>query len=280
MKRTLIFSIVLLLTYGISTSAQNTKVAPTKCLAKIDSLQHVIELLKMQKKIDSLQVLVNVYKQQRTIIYQQGDKMTSIESTVNTSTAGKPVNMTTGVTTDKKVFAKPNPTGTFKDERDGQVYKWVKIGNQTWMAQNLNYRTHAGCWAFDNDSTNRKKYGLLYDIQAIYEACPKGWHVPSEAEWQELENTISNGTDLSAGSGAGYNAHCLLEGMDSGFNLVFGGWISHGNFVQLDKIAYFFTSTREGNPINVRYVESSNCLLRSNRLGSAYKLSVRCVKDK
>jgi uncharacterized protein (TIGR02145 family) len=77
-------------------------------------------------------------------------------------------------------------TGTFTDKRDKQTYKWVKIGKQKWMAENLNYKTSSDSWYYDNNDRNCKKYGRLYTWAVAKKVCPDGWHLPSDKEWSEL----------------------------------------------------------------------------------------------
>jgi uncharacterized protein (TIGR02145 family) len=100
--------------------------------------------------------------------------------------------------------------GTFEDGRDYQTYKAVKIGDQWWMAQNLNFRSSINVTdtvgvCYDSSTANCANYGRLYtwaDLSNVQGSCPTGWHVPSRTEWETLINTVEAVPGVGTGNAA------------------------------------------------------------------------------
>ena len=186
---------------------------------------------------------------------------------------------------EKLVWQYLNPAisyGEIIDDRDGQVYKTVEIGSQTWMAENLNYdynyRTaHSYCYA---DSCS--KYGRLYtwsatvDSAAVFSTagkgcgchasrspsggivrgvCPVGWHVPSLSEFQTLISYVGGyrvaGANLKSTSGWKSNSQYVGNGSDSyGFSALPAGVYTDAityhvyRFYDVGNFAFFWTTSK------------------------------------
>jgi uncharacterized protein (TIGR02145 family) len=181
------------------------------------------------------------------------------------------------------IVAKPVvPTsGVFTDERDSQNYKWVKIGSQIWMAQNLNYTTNTHSRIYNNNDSNGQLYGRLYSFDVLLQACPKGWHVPTDTEWMLLEKDLGLAYAESGAVGSrGDIAKKFLPGGIAGFNVLFGGWYTaDGHFADLGLSAYFWSSTGYGTPIAYHQIKKNKTGVYRNIIGREYGLSLRCVKD-
>lgn len=169
------------------------------------------------------------------------------------------------------------PLNQFTDSRDGQVYKTVTIGTQTWFAENLNFDTgdtNAQC--YDEDEINCFIYGKLYEGATAQTVCPEGWHLPSVEEYQTL-------IDYLGGIEAAYvflAPFAEQQGESIGFNMLPAGRY-FANWVDVGEMGYYYTSTPGGYPNSYRILEfdPGNSVSFSGATSSNIKQSCRCVKD-
>ncbi len=167
----------------------------------------------------------------------------------------------------------------FVDMRNGQLYKFVTIGSQVWMAENLNYDA-GNSFCYNNDLSNCEKYGRLYEWDAAREACPAGWHLPSRDEWNTLLSAVGGKQEagVKLKSSAGWNDN--HNGTDDyGFSALPAGYRSHlGDFGGVGNYASFWSST-EYDSDDAYYLSINGSRAYVDYGGKSYGNWVRCLQD-
>ena len=230
------------------------------------------------------------------------------------------------------IFKSPNLVFGSMSDIDGNTYKTIRIGNQVWMAENLKttkyndgtsirYETDDNVWTsltegaycyYDNNITYKNKLGILYNWMAVNtnKLAPQGWHVPSAAEWLELENYLKNNGYNNDNSSIGNKiAKAIATKYDWGenWNSFDVGQISHkgyqNNSVGFNGIpagrreaytgtpsyytergvgAYWWTSdfvNYASGGAKFKWIRSNNKMLFTDYYLIQWGYSVRCVKD-
>ncbi|MBP7102434.1 MAG: fibrobacter succinogenes major paralogous domain-containing protein [Bacteroidales bacterium] len=190
---------------------------------------------------------------------------------------------------------------------DGNTYKTVKIGTQTWMAENLKVTkyndgtaipnvTDGTAWSklttgaycnYDNDPSKVATYGRLYNWHAVNtgKLCPTGWHVPTSEEWNELSEYLGGYVVAGGKLKETGTTHWLSpnEGAtnESGFTALPGGLrYGWGTFDYIGEDGFWWSST-ETSTINafsrtLHDYDGDLDIINSNKVAG---FSVRCVKD-
>lgn len=180
--------------------------------------------------------------------------------------------------------------GTFKDSRDGNTYKTVKIGKQVWLAENLNWEGAGVC--YNDDPAMGAKYGRLYNWDEAMKAVPPGWHLPTREEWHELIDFTGNGNrDASKVLKAAKEGNSNDE---YGFSAMLGGFcigpsvcvIGSGPFFDIGECGSWWSSTENLNKkrectstaygFTMRRDEDS---IFTSRRSKDVRLSVRLIQD-
>lgn len=194
--------------------------------------------------------------------------------------------------------------GYLTDSRDGQIYRAVRIGNQVWMAENLNYKKGNGAdsgWWYNGSPDSGAKYGRLYSWASLMNiadscnikacssqvqsnhrgVCPSGWHVPSDVEWGSLKVAVDGGTiagtklkSTRGWSNAGNGTD------DHGFRALPGGNVNGGssdyagNYGNWWSTTEFNTSRAWGRDEGDSYTDVGR-----NVSYKTYGFSARCLED-
>jgi len=172
------------------------------------------------------------------------------------------------------------------DARDGKTYREVAIGEQIWMAENLNYADEAGeelgvC--YDNDPENCEKYGRLYSWHEALEACPVGWRLPTSDDWTELLEFIGGsglaGKKLKSTTGWWKGSYDANGTDDFGFSALPATF--RGTNAVFWSATDFGINEADGYDLAfVLYIyDGASAAHAEYRQPKSYKLSVRCLQD-
>lgn len=208
-------------------------------------------------------------------------------------------------------------TGTVTD-KEGNVYKTVKIGNQVWMAENLRTTRYisgvslkfipSDTFAWSHDTTGAYcigAHGMLYNWYAIHSAAqkitPGGWHIPSDAEWKVLEEYLGmspEDADKLSWRGTHEGEKLKATGVDnwlqyanvwatneSGFSALAGNCRlfngKGGDPFGSGYMGFWWTNTEDtiSHQAWYRYLDYKNANVFRFYGPKTYGFSVRCVKD-
>jgi uncharacterized protein (TIGR02145 family) len=171
----------------------------------------------------------------------------------------------------------PNPN-QFTDSRDGEVYKTVTIGTQTWMAENLNYNAD-GSKCYNDKVDSCSKFGKLYNSEQLTGIAPAGWHIPTDAEWKVLEKYYGM-TDAEVevysltGDDRGTRRDSLIAGTK--FNALYSGYYYNNSFINNGINGSFWSSEGIYRAVST----SGKSIRRYDASGSTDRyISVRCIKN-
>ena len=206
--------------------------------------------------------------------------------TSNSSAVVEVSSSSTGIVPPCKTSAEDNcEYGELKDDRDGQTYKTVKIGNQWWMAENLSYRTTGGyCYndPFNDPAENCRKEGRLYLWEVAQDACPSGWHLPSKEEWNTLFNVVG-GSDIAGKMLKSVNDwYNNGNGVDAyGFSLFPASYRDVvGNYYSIGSFAFFWSSSEyDEDKAYDLWLMYKNDSVGLDKYDKSFGYSVRCIKD-
>ena len=192
-------------------------------------------------------------------------------------------------------------------DADGNVYHFDTIGTQIWMRENLkttkfndnslipmvldgaewnNLTMPACCW-YNNDIMNEETYGTLYNWYAVNSGilCPKGWHVPSDAEWTTLINNVGNASNAGGFLKESLTTHWTVPNTGATNSVRFtalpgGSRFSNGLFYTQNNNGFWWSSTPSSTTEAWQRIMSYNSTVVVRISDIKYLgLSVRCIKN-
>ena len=203
------------------------------------------------------------------------------------------------------------PSGVFTDSRDSHEYKWVRIGNQIWMAENLAYLPSVNSqyegsttepryyvYNYSDTDVNAAKsqvefnnYGVLYNWAAASSLCPKGWHIPTQDEWEQLALTVQAQHTVCSKTGDNWSSvgkylkttagWSVGNGTDEyGFGAIPGGWRNTYNCDFKGNSGFWWSATQTSDSkVVTKSMSWAGYYLSQDNRTKDFGLSIRCIKN-
>lgn len=213
---------------------------------------------------------------------------------------------------DEEVKMSPSLTGTMVD-KEGNEYKWVRLGNLDWMAENLKCgtpfyeKTTLSAWGrvqpmveyglLDEVQKYAKDFGNYYTYQEALDYCPEGWRLPTDEDWKSLEKLL--GMSSKAADEEGWRngaANLMIQNQEQGTGLTlrFGGELCKWGYMNATdevvkpyrqyEFGMYWTSTIDESQSNEcvwyrKILNGKNEVERRSTTTFAHHLCVRYVRD-
>lgn len=211
---------------------------------------------------------------------KQASSTKASSSEEETSTDSKSSSSKAPEVTDPEYWNDALDYGTLVDDRDGESYRTIEIGNQTWLAKNLRYTPKVGkSWCYDRMSGKCETYGRLYDWSAAGTACPEGWSLPDTTDWSALVKTA--GGKVSAG--AKLKAKTVLWGINKGtdaygFSAIPGGIFDGDEYFDMGVTAIWWSAT-SANGTEAMSIDmlGTSAAVRTSKMLKAAGIGIRCI---
>ncbi len=197
---------------------------------------------------------------------------------------------------------------------DGNWYQTVQIGEQCWLAKNLQTTHYSDgttvSGVYTNPESNVSLYGRLYTWDAIMNGasasdnnpsgvqgiCPSGWHLPSDSEWKELEMFLGmsqasvdsigfrgadEGGKLKSTGESHWNAPNAGATNSTGFSAMPAGSYDEGEFYAAGSITDFWSATNDAIDAYLRVLSYNDMRIRriNGNTNTSFARSVRCIRD-
>ena len=156
---------------------------------------------------------------------------------------------------------------TMTDPRDEQLYPTIGSAGKTWLARNLDFTTPTS-WCRSDNHEQCAEYGRLYSWEDAKTACPAGWHLPTEDEWQEILDD------------AGDPKQAYTTATTGSFGITMGGSRNPaGQYSDVDGMYWTSSSCGADSAAIIVFDEDSSRVVRNCTPAPGWGLSVRCARE-